>query len=61
MTDLSETPEADRGRIGGLPKRKIAITISHFINLELCFQGITRRGDYLTEKMHMAHSWPDWH
>lgn len=61
MTDLSETPEADMGRIDGLPKRKTVITISHFINLELCFQGITRRGDYLTEKRHMAHSWPDWH
>lgn len=52
---------ADMSRTDGLPERKTVITISHFINLELCFQGITRRGDYLTEKMHMAHSWPDWH
>lgn len=58
---VRNTTEADRGRIGGLQKRKIGITISHFIKLELCFQGITRRGDYLTEKMHMVHSWPDWH
>lgn len=46
MTGLPETAEAEMRQKDELPKIKIIILTSHFMDVELCFQGIMYGDDY---------------